>query len=115
MSAECIFCQIVVGTIPSQKLFEDDHILAIKDINPVAPVHHLLMPKAHIESAAQLGEADGEMLGRLFSVGASLARDEGLDESGYRLITNIGEGGGQSVPHLHFHLIGGRRLPWPPG
>lgn len=116
MSEEtCLFCKIVAGEIPAATVHEDDLIIAIDDINPVAPVHQLVIPRRHVESAAQLAETDSEMLGRLFAVAARLAADAGLPESGYRLVTNIGVDGGQSVPHLHVHLIGGRRMAWPPG
>ena len=111
----CLFCRIVAGEIPSSRVHEDDLVIAIDDLHPVAPVHQLLMPRAHVPSAAELGEGHAEMLGRLFSVGAELARRAGLPERGYRLVTNVGADGGQSVPHLHIHLLGGRRLSWPPG
>lgn len=111
----CLFCKIVAGDIPSTKVYEDGLVMAFDDINPVAPVHQLVVPRLHVESAADLSEADSEMLGRLFGVAAKLAADAGLPESGYRLVTNVGADGGQSVPHLHFHLLGGRRMAWPPG
>ena len=115
MTDDCLFCKIIAGTIPSEMVHEDDLVVAINDINPVAPVHQLLIPRHHLVSAAELVEEDAAMLGRLFSVGASLARDAGLPERGYRLVTNIGADGGQSVAHLHVHLLGGRRFSWPPG
>ncbi|CAN5629148.1 histidine triad nucleotide-binding protein [soil metagenome] len=111
----CLFCRIAGAELPADRVHEDDLVVAIRDINPVAPVHLLLMPRAHIDSAADLGEADGPMLGRLFAVGARLAREAGLPERGYRLVSNIGPDGGQSVPHLHVHLLGGRTFSWPPG
>ena len=111
----CLFCKIIEGTIPSDTVYEDGLVIAINDINPVAPVHQLLIPRDHVESAADLADTDAEMLGRLFAVGAQLARDAGLPERGYRMVTNIGADGGQSVPHLHIHLLGGRRFAWPPG
>ena len=113
--ASCLFCRIVAGEIPAAKVHEDDLVVAIDDINPVAPVHKLLMPRAHVASAAELGERDAEMLGRLFTVAARLAADAGLPPRGYRLVINVGADGGQSVPHLHVHLLGGRRFSWPPG
>jgi len=116
MSEEtCLFCKIVAGEIPSATVHEDDLVIAFDDINPVAPVHQLVIPRRHIESAAEVTQTDAEMLGRLFSVAAKLAAEAGLPQSGYRLVTNVGTDGGQSVPHLHFHLIGGRRMAWPPG
>jgi histidine triad (HIT) family protein len=112
---DCLFCRIIAGEIPARKVHEDDLVVAIEDINPVAPVHTLLMPRRHVPSAAELGEDDGPMLGRLFAVAAHLAAAAGLPEHGYRLVSNVGADGGQSVPHLHVHLVGGRRFAWPPG
>jgi histidine triad (HIT) family protein len=111
----CLFCKIVAGDIPSDRVHEDDLVIAFNDINPVAPVHQLIIPRRHIGSAADLTEEDGELLARIFAVAARLAHDEGLPERGYRIVTNVGVEGGQSVPHLHVHLIGGRRFAWPPG
>ena len=111
----CLFCKIIAGDIPSDTVHEDDMIVAFNDINPVAPVHQLIIPRRHLESAAVLAKGDAELLGRLFAVAAELALKAGLPERGYRLVTNVGVDGGQSVPHLHFHLIGGRRMAWPPG
>ena len=113
--ADCLFCKIIAGEIPSDSVYEDELVLAFNDINPVAPVHQLVIPKHHIASAAELSPADAELLGRLFGVAADLARTAGLPASGYRLVTNVGADGGQSVDHLHFHLIGGRAMTWPPG
>ena len=93
----------------------DDLIVAFRDIDPVAPTHVLLIPRAHIGSAAELTEEHSALLGRMFGVAACLAANEALAERGYRLVTNIGEDGGQSVAHLHLHLLGGRRMTWPPG
>ncbi len=116
MSVEsCLFCKIVAGDIPSQKVHEDELVLAFDDVNPVAPVHQLIVPKQHIASAADLTETDAELLGRLFAVAADLAAKAGLPDSGYRVVTNVGADGGQSVDHLHFHLLGGRVMTWPPG
>ena len=112
---DCLFCKIIAGQIPARKVHEDDLVVAIEDINPVAPVHQLLMPRQHIASAADLGEGDSAMLGRLFAVAAQLAAAAGLPERGYRLVSNVGAEAGQSVPHLHVHLVGGRRFAWPPG
>lgn len=113
--AACLFCAIAAGEIPADIVHQDDLVIAINDINPVAPVHQLLMPRRHVRSAADLGDEDAELAGRLFAVGARLARDAGLPERGYRLVTNIGADGGQSVAHLHVHLLGGRPFSWPPG
>lgn len=112
---ECVFCKIIDGKIPTEFLHSDDLVVAFRDISPKAPTHLLLMPRAHIQSAAQLTEEDADMLGRLFAVAAKLAKDAGIKETGYRIVTNSGEGAGQSVPHLHFHLMGGRTMSWPPG
>ncbi len=115
MSADCIFCRIVAGEIPSAKVYEDDLVVAIRDIAPCAPTHVLLMPRQHLASAAELTEEHGPLLGRLFGVAAEIARAEGIVERGYRVTTNVGAWGGQSVPHLHLHLMGGRAFQWPPG
>ena len=114
MSDDCLFCKIIAGEIPSDTVHEDDLVVAFDDINPVAPVHQLIIPRQHIASAAQLAESDGPLLGRLFAVAAQLAERAGVTESGYRLVTNVGRDGGQSVDHLHFHLLGGLGLSWPP-
>jgi histidine triad (HIT) family protein len=111
----CLFCRIVAGEVPATKVREDDLVLAFRDINPVAPMHILLIPRAHVASAAQLTLDDGPLLAAIFTAGADLARQEGVDEGGYRIVTNIGRDAGQSVDHLHFHLLGGRRMAWPPG
>ena len=114
MSADCLFCRMASGEIPVPKVHEDDLVFAIRDIAPQAPTHVLVVPRAHIVSAADLTEADAPLVGRLFSVAAQLARADGLD-GGYRLVTNVGSDGGQSVAHLHVHLLGGRAMRWPPG
>jgi len=114
MPADCLFCRIAAGEIPATRVHEDDTIVAIRDVNPQAPTHILLMPIAHIGSAADLTAADAPLLGRLFATAAELARSEGLD-NGWRLVANVGPEGGQTVPHLHLHLLGGRSMHWPPG
>lgn len=111
----CVFCRIIAGEIPTDFLHNDDLVVAFRDITPKAPTHILLMPREHVAAAAVLTDGDGPMLGRLFAVAANLARDAGIAESGFRLVTNSGKGAGQSVPHLHFHLLGGRPMRWPPG
>jgi len=105
---------MATGEIPVDKVHEDDLVFAIRDINPQAPTHVLVMPRAHVVSAADLTEADAPLLGRLFSVASALARSDGLDD-GWRLVSNVGPDGGQSVAHLHVHLLGGRSMTWPPG
>ena len=112
---DCLFCKIVAGEIPSTTVAEDDAVLAIRDIAPRAPTHVLLLSREHIPSAAELTDADGPLLGRLFGLAAEIARNEDIAEGGYRVVTNIGTWGGQSVDHLHFHLMGGRPFSWPPG
>ena len=114
MTADCLFCKFATGDIAVPKLHEDDLVYAIRDINPQAPTHILLIPVAHVTSAADLGDADAAMLGRIASVAASLAKADGL-ENGWRLVTNVGPDAGQSVRHLHYHLLGGRSMTWPPG
>lgn len=106
---DCIFCKIIKGEVPSQKVYEDDEILAFKDINPLAPVHILVIPKKHIETTNDLEEKDEAMIGRTFTIIKKLAKENHL-ENGYRVVNNCGEDGGQEVKHLHFHLLGGRKL-----
>jgi histidine triad (HIT) family protein len=111
----CLFCKIVAGEIPSTRVIEDDLVLAIRDIAPRAPTHVLVMPKEHIASAADLTGEHAVLVGRIFATAAEIARSEGIAEGGYRIVTNIGAWGGQTVDHLHFHLMGGRAFTWPPG
>ncbi len=115
MDDSCLFCKIIQGTIPADKVFETDQVLAFKDINPVAPVHVLIIPKRHLASLNELSEGDHEVAAGIFDAARRLGAE--LPELGgeYRLLTSCGESAGQVVPHLHFHLIGGRRLNWPPG
>lgn len=112
---DCLFCRIARGEIPADMVHEDDEIVAFRDVNPRAPTHILLIPRRHITAASELTEADGPLLGHLFAAAAQIARDAGVAEHGYRLVTNSGPAAGQSVPHLHFHLMGGRSMGWPPG
>lgn len=111
---DCLFCKIVAGDIPATVVGETERSLAFKDINPAAPTHLLVIPREHIASLAELGPGQGELLDDLFGLLASLADSNGLD-GGFRVVTNVGSDGGQTVPHLHFHLLGGRSLGWPPG
>jgi histidine triad (HIT) family protein len=115
MATDCLFCRIVADEIPSTRVFEDDQLIAIRDIAPRAPTHILLIPRRHIASALDLTEADSPLVGHLFAVAADLARSEGIADGGYRLVSNVGQWGGQSVDHLHIHLMGGRPFDWPPG
>ena len=112
---DCLFCKIASGEIPATKVHEDEAVIAFRDIAPRAPTHILVIPRDHIASAADLTEADGPMLGRLFATTAEIARSEGIADAGYRLVSNVGRWGGQTVDHLHIHLLGGRAFEWPPG
>jgi histidine triad (HIT) family protein len=113
--ADCLFCKIVSGAIPSDRVAETDRVLAFRDINPAAPTHVLLIPKEHVaDSAAELKVEHSDLLGELFELAALIADEEALD-GGWRLVTNVGAGAGQTVFHLHVHLLGGRPLGWPPG
>jgi len=115
MAAECLFCRIIAGEIPADIVHRDETVLAFRDINPQAPTHILVIPTRHIASAAGLTDADGPLVGHLFAVIADLARAEGVVASGFRVVTNTGPDAGQSVAHLHLHLLGGRSMAWPPG
>ena len=111
---DCIFCKIAAGTIPSKKIFEDDQLLAFFDIDPKAPTHILVIPKKHIASLAQAEAGDAPLLGHLLEAAADIAREQGLAQ-GYRVVISTGPHGGQTVDHLHVHLLGGRQMHWPPG
>jgi histidine triad (HIT) family protein len=111
----CIFCQIIAGAIPATIVYSSADVTAMRDINPQAPTHVLVVPNRHIESIADLGPADGPLLGRLFEVIDDVARGEGLSDRGYRVVANTGTDAGQTVNHVHFHVLGGRPLAWPPG
>jgi len=115
MSDDCIFCKIVAGDIPSNKVHEDDEVVAFHDISPKAPTHILVIPRRHIASLDETSEGDAGLLGRMMLVSRKLARDQGLASRGYRVVTNCGDEGGQAVQHIHLHLLGGRRMSWPPG
>ncbi len=107
---DCIFCKIVAGEIPADILYHDDEIIAFRDINPVAPTHLLIIPRKHIPSLAHLSEAETSRIGEMIKIANQLAKRGGISEKGYRLVINCGKQGGQLVPHLHMHLIGGRQL-----
>ena len=111
--AECLFCRIAAEEIPSDRVFEDDAVVVFRDINPRAPTHLLAISRRHLASADDLTDADGDLLSALFGAMRRVAADAGL--SGYRIVTNVGPESGQSVFHLHFHLLGGRPMAWPPG
>ena len=113
--ATCLFCRISSGEIPARLAHQDEHVVAFHDINPQAPVHVLVIPRKHVASVAVMGDDDGEMAGRLFVAARNLARELGIAESGYRVVINAGADAGQTVDHIHLHILGGRHLKWPPG
>lgn len=115
MSAECIFCKIAAQEIPSKTVYEDDNLIAVEDMNPMAPIHILLIPRRHISSLNEAGPNDAALLGHTQLVAAAIAREKGIATDGYRLVNNCGVEGGQAVMHIHYHLLGGRNLTWPPG
>lgn len=111
---DCIFCKIVKGEIPSNLIYEDDKVVAFEDINPQAPIHYLVIPKEHIKSAADINEDNKDLIGHIFFIASKIAMQKGLDE-GYRIVNNCGIDGGQTVDHIHFHVLGKRKMLWPPG
>ena len=108
---DCIFCKIIKGEIPSNKVYEDDKVLAFHDINPEAPVHVLVIPKEHIESVNAINEENVDIVSHIFMVINKIVKELGIDKSGYRVLTNTGKDGGQTVHHMHFHVLGGKELP----
>jgi len=115
MEKDCLFCKIVSKTIPSKIVFEDENFIAIEDINPQAPLHLLMIPKVHRDSAMDLLDSDQALVGSLLLKIRDLAKEKGVAGSGFRVVLNTGQEGGQTVNHIHFHLLGGRALGWPPG
>ncbi len=115
MPEDCIFCKIVAGDIPSKKVYEDDEYLAFHDVNPQAPTHVLIIPRRHLPGIAHAEPGDADLLGRLLLKANDIAEQEGLTKDGFRYVINNGEQGGQTVPHLHLHILGGRPMTWPPG
>ena len=111
---DCIFCKIAAGEIPAKKAYEDDKVLAFYDLEPQAPVHFLVIPKEHITSAAEITDKNSDIIAHILSVISKVTKELGL-ENGYRIVNNCGQDGGQTVPHLHFHVLGKRLLAWPPG
>lgn len=107
---DCLFCKIVKGEIPSQKIYEDDDLYAFNDIHPLAPIHFLVIPKKHIESLAHLKEGDEQIIAKIYTTINKLAKEKGFKENGYRVIVNCGKDGGQEVMHLHFHVLAGKKL-----
>lgn len=111
---DCLFCKIAAGEIPSSKIYEDEYVYAFKDIDPQAPFHAIVIPKAHISSADEINAENSVEIARVFEAIAKIAKSEGL-ETGYRVVNNCGEDAGQTVHHIHFHLLARRNLAWPPG
>ncbi|MGB4131132.1 MAG: histidine triad nucleotide-binding protein [Tepidanaerobacteraceae bacterium] len=112
---DCIFCKIINKEIPAKVAYEDDNVVAFHDINPQAPIHLLIVPKKHITSVMEIDDEENLLLGDIIRTAQNLARENNLDKKGFRIVVNTGEEGGQTVNHLHFHLLGGRFLTWPPG
>jgi len=113
--SDCLFCNIITGEIPGKKVYEDDTVFAFEDINPQAPTHILICPKKHISTVMDMTPEDAPVMGAIFSAASKIAADKELDKSGFRLVVNNGAGAGQSVFHVHFHLLAGRPMKWPPG
>ena len=113
--SDCLFCGIVDGSVKANLVYQDDAVVAFNDIAPRAPVHILIIPRKHVASVSDIAAADRALIGEIFQVAAKLAREQGIAESGYRVVVNSGADAGQSVLHIHYHLLGGRQLGWPPG
>ena len=112
---DCLFCKIIAGDIPSTTVYEDETVYAFLDIEPQAPVHVIIVPKEHFTSGNEINENNAAVIGHIFCVAAKIAKEQGIAENGWRLVNNCGKDGGQTVGHIHFHLLGGRSLQWPPG
>jgi histidine triad (HIT) family protein len=115
MPSDCLFCRIIAGELPSSQIYSDDGVVAIRDISPQAPIHVLLLARKHVPSVRELGPDDAGLMDKLIAVAAELAVREGISGDGYRLVVNVGRNGGQTVDHLHVHMLGGRPMSWPPG
>ena len=113
--SDCLFCKINKGDIPAEKVYDGDEVFAIKDINPQAPIHFLIIPKKHFSTVLEIKKEDHELIGSIYSVANELAKDNRLDKTGFRVVINCGAEAGQSVFHIHYHLLGGRPFKWPPG
>lgn len=113
--ADCLFCKIISGEIPSDKVYEDENVYAFNDISPEAPVHVLIVPKEHICCMNAVTQENADIVAKIFLAAKKIAEEKGISENGYRIVNNCGDDGGQTVKHLHFHLLGGRSLAWPPG
>jgi histidine triad (HIT) family protein len=111
----CIFCRIALGEVPATIVHDGDGVVAFRDLSPQSPTHVLVIPRRHVESAAALGAEDGDLLREMFAAANEVARTEGIFESGYRLVMNVGDDANNTVPHLHLHVLGGRKFGWPPG
>lgn len=111
---DCLFCKIIKGEIPSSKVYEDEYVFAFNDIDPQAPTHILVIPKEHITSAAEIDESNSKVVSKIFEDIAKIAKENNF-ENGFRVVSNIGESAGQTVKHLHFHILSGRDMTWPPG
>ncbi len=114
-NSDCLFCKVAGGQIPATIVHEDDHLVAFRDIDPQAPVHILVIPRAHVSSLDAAADDQADLLGRMLLTARDLARSEGIADDGYRTVLNVGADGGQTVHHIHLHLLGGRALRWPPG
>ena len=112
---ECLFCKMVSGVIPCDKVYENEYVLAFRDIDPKAPTHILIIPKKHITTLNEINKSDQDLLGELLLTAKKIAKDEGINTSGYRTVFNCNSDGGQTVFHIHMHLLGGRPMAWPPG
>lgn len=112
---DCLFCKIIKGDIPSKKVYEDDDVFIFEDISPQAPVHVLVVPKKHISTILEAGPEDNELIGKMFQAANSIAKEKGIDERGFRLVMNCNRESGQTVFHIHLHMLGGRPMHWPPG
>ena len=113
--SDCIFCKIIAGDIPSKVVYEDDHVLAFRDLNPEAPTHVLVIPKTHISTINDISESQAELVGRMYLAAKKVAEIEGIAEEGYRTVMNCNARAGQTVFHIHLHVLGGRDMRWPPG
>jgi len=111
----CIFCRIIKGELPSKKVYEDDRVYVFEDINPQAPVHTLIVPKKHISTILEISKSDNELIGHMFQTANKIARQKGIADRGFRLVMNCNHESGQTVFHIHLHLLGGRAMHWPPG
>lgn len=115
MTSQCLFCRIAAGEIPSQQVYSDDFVYAFHDINPTAPSHILVIPRKHLSSISDADAGDESLMGKVLLAGQQIAKAQGLAEDGFRLVINTGQHGGQTVHHLHLHILGGRQMQWPPG